>query len=159
MIKDFAHLQKKIDETISIIGSDGLIEFLEIVGANQNHEERIVDFILYAVSIYYEIPLEELIKDGNKKDKEPRMIISYLIKEHLNYSVRKIGSICKRKSPNQIHTYLKDMQYYLEKPKLNTSIVANYRIIENQLRQFKNFLENKNIIHDGKVNQEKTSAP
>jgi hypothetical protein len=141
-------LQSKIDQLISDLGSEGLINFLEIVNMRPDFEERVCTFVLYSVSIYYKMSIEEFIKDKSKTDVEPRMIISHLLKVYLKYSVRRIGKVINRKE-EPVNRYLKDSKFFLEKPQFNVKFVANYRILENQLKEFIQFIEYQNTTKDG----------
>lgn len=153
MTKNLSYLQQKIDQAISCLGTDDFIRFMDIVCFTPERDERVSVFLLNIVSIYYSIPLQELIRDGGKTNVAPRMIICHLLNKYLNYSLRKIGHIINR-SKDPVNTYLKDMDYYLTNPKRDTKLVANYMIIENQLKEYLNFIDNINLLQDGKVNQE-----
>lgn len=156
--KDYSFLQKKIDELVSELGSEGLIQFLEIATLRPDFEERVCTFVLYSTSIYYGMSIELFIKDKSKTDVEPRMIVGHLIKVYLKYSVRKIGKVINR-GVEPVNRYLKDMDYYLDKPQYNVKLVANYRVIENQLKEFIHFIEYQKIKKDGNEIKEEQIVP
>jgi hypothetical protein len=153
--KDYAYLQKKIDQLISELGSEALIEFLDIAGTRPDYEERVCTFIIFSVSSFYKIPKNELVKDsGNTKNSftEPRMIISHLLKVYLKFPFRKIGKEINR-SVESVYRFQRDTDHYLRKPSLNLKFVANYRIIENQLKEFIHFIEHQ---HGESKNENRT---
>ena len=72
-LRDYRYLQKKIDRVISKHGSEGLINFLEIIDG-ENEKNRLCVFILNCVSGYYGVSLKKMMEPESKKQlhSEPR---------------------------------------------------------------------------------------
>lgn len=159
MNKDFGYLQKKIDELLRCLGTEDLIQFLEIAKPAPDDKSRVSIFIINCVCFFYNIKPEEIFKAGGKTDVEPRMIISHLLKVYLKYSIREIGSRVNRKE-EPVSRYLKDMNYYIDNPNKtsnNLRIVANYSMIETQVKEFIYFIEKQNTHKDEKSSKEQIS--
>ncbi len=136
--RDYKYLQKKIDRVISKYGSEGLINFLEIIDG-EDEKARLCIFILNCVSGFYGVSLKAMISAENKKQthSEPRKICYFMLKEHCGYSFGKISLVFNRKDKSRVHGGFKDIEYFLANPKFNVGLVANYRTIEKQILEFR----------------------
>ncbi len=124
-------------------GSDNVVHFLELViNGEREISDRVSVYITLAVANYFKISTEELIDEGGRGRIEGsyRLICYQLHKDVLEYSIRDIMKVYKRKE-NAVWRGLMRMDDINKNPKIDIEIYNGFMKVKEHVVKFKNYLE------------------
>lgn len=130
-------LQKRIDSLIGVMGTQGAIEFLDLIIGEGEKRKRISSFISSTASNHFGVPLEDLYSDkkANSVTARCRMICYKLHKDFLSYSIRRTGRVYNKKE-NTVMIALRKMNEAIDDMKLDPELHENYVIVKNSVLKF-----------------------
>ena len=131
----------QIHELITKTGSvENAIDFLKSALPNSSNKEDMSLFITFSVANYYGTSANEVIKEDEKTNADYRMVCYRLHKECLGLSIRKTGTIYKRKE-NAVMKGLHRMNEIIEKPSLDIKAYECFIYVKNQILKSMEYLK------------------
>jgi len=149
-MKEYRNIADIVDGLIRTYGNSRTYYLLDALRqvTHPGHIEMIKTYILFIVSNFYGIDIDNVIFGSSRECTEAKKIAMYILHKDEGISIQGVGNMFDGLSKGRTHSHIKDVDYWLRNEKNFPDICNKYQTIQMQLHKFKTYINNT-YFHGG----------